>query len=137
MGQDWSWPCASRKLQEKRLKESKYDYKFFEHIDNLEEMDNEIKREARMNNLEKIEEIVQSYNNEPIRAKPLPALERKYSGNHQLQSVDSQSGFSFTEDSISPDDLNVLVLCEDIEDFDEFVEQSMNKYKEVVIVIRK
>ena len=130
MGQEWSWPCTSRKIQNKRLKESKYNFEFLEQIDATEEKDDESNQGVRLNKLEKIEKIAQSYNMEHVKNKP-PSPEQKLYGTQQQPSVDSQSGFSFTEDSVAPEDLNVLVLCEDIRDFDEFVNQILANYKGV------
>lgn len=131
MGQEWSWPCTSRKTQTQRVAESKFNFDFLEDVPSKKEREDS-DRNVRLENLQKIEDIIQAHDVTPSRyQRAIAASHRRFDS--QTQSVGTHSAFSFTEDSITEGDLSVLVLCESIDNFDSFVAKYIKKYNHVRI----
>jgi hypothetical protein len=118
MGQEWSWPCASRDSQEKKLAESKYDFNFL-HKDDHED-DFEIKNNARLQKIAKIEKVVTAKDN----------ITRQHSNTYSPSLADSN--YTFTDDnSTTGGDWPIFVVCEEIDDFNVFLSKYRKKYGDV------
>jgi hypothetical protein len=116
MGQEWSWPCASRETQEKKINESKYDFGFLEQ--QTGEPTEDPRNSAKMQKIAKIEKIITN---------------REYNSRMSTTPSPSVAGtpYSFTDDSLNEDEMNVIVVCEEIDDFDGFMAKYTKKYKNV------
>ncbi len=110
MGQEWSWPCASRETQERKLVEGKYDFGFLE--------ENEADRETnKQKKIAKMEKILLYRNASVDSTTPSPSI--------------AATPYSFTDDSFYDQDGNVIVVCEAIDDFEAFIASNMKKYNNV------
>jgi hypothetical protein len=120
MGQEWSWPCASRDLQEKKLVEGKYDFEFLDQTQEATESKKpkSAKEHKQTLKMEKMISIVR--NNSVDSTTPSPSIATPY---------------SFTDDSYYDQDANVIVVCEAIDDFEAFVASNMKKYNNVGVQI--
>lgn len=114
MGQEWSWPCASRDLQERKLAEGKYDFGFLEEGD-APQTDRESMKQKK---IAKMEKILLYRNSSVDSTTPSPSIATPY---------------SFTDDSYYDQDGNVVVVCEAIDDFEAFIASNMKKYNNVSI----
>ena len=119
MGQEWSWPCASRK-QERFMKKNRYvkedicDDKFEGYT-----VDPELKRQ----NIQKIEKLV---------------MKRDYLHSNQIENSSpdsSKSPFDFTDDSFfsNKEPGKLLVVCQRISNFPQFAEKQTEYYNYVIL----
>ena len=119
MGQEWSWPCASRDMQEKKLAASKYDFDFLRRDDQDDGL--EIKNTAKLQKIAKIEKIIPR---EPLTRQP----------SHTLSPSIGGTSYTFTEDnSTTGTDLPILVVCEEINDFNVFISKYRKKHGDVIM----
>lgn len=121
MGQEMSWPCASREDQSKKLAESKYDFDFMQTTEGPE-TDDERRRSVKLQKISKIEKIISN---------------KEYLSKVTTTPTGSIAGtpYTFTDDSINESELTVVVVCEEIDDFNSFISKYLKKYNNVKRII--
>ena len=119
MGQEWSWPCATRK-EENTLKKNRYVEEDV-YDDNVERytVDPELKRQ----NMQKIEKLV---------------MKKDYLRSNQIGNSPpdtSKSPFDFTDDSFfsTMEPGKLLVVCQKISNFPQFAEKQTEYYNYVIL----
>jgi len=145
MGQEISWPCVIRKEQNKRIMSSKYDPSF--HTENTPGGPNdETKREERLHNLDKIQDIIQrkSYGTSiPLASDRQTPTSRKGKSDHPSPAMTRDEpdipAVSFTEGSHGElegeVDLPFVFLSEEIENIHSFIHQMGEKYPNTFLSI--
>jgi hypothetical protein len=117
MGQEMSWPCTSREDQTKKLAESKYNFDFMQTAEDSE-VDDEVRRSMKLQKISKIEKII---SNKEYLTKVSTTPSHSYGG----------TPYTFTDDSINESELTVVVVCEEIDNFDYFISKYLKKYNHV------
>lgn len=137
MGQDFSWPCAStRKTQQRRLMESKYEDEFSEDNGQGSSTREELRDSVRMQNLEKIQQIIEKQKESSrasISEREEPIPKRKFNKPPSpAHSMGTQSPFSFTDDSVADNDIGVIFSAEEIQSIELFINRISEKYSQVM-----
>ena len=119
MGQEWSWPCASRK-EENNMKKNRYVEEDI-NDDKVEgyTVDPELKRQ----NIQKIEKLV---------------MKRNYPRPNAIGNISpdtSKSPFDFPDDSFcsTMEPGKLLVVCQKISNFPQFAEKQTEYYNYVIL----
>ena len=143
MGQEISWPCVTRKEQNERLKSSKYEPSYSAQATPRGPED-ETKREERLHNLDKIQDIIQrkSYGTTAVTPKeyetPAPEKSKLDLPSPTLTRDEPEpSGFSSAEEESQGEvDLPFVFLSEEIENIHTSIQQLGDKYPNVRLLLK-